>query len=143
VSLDENKALVRRYYDEVLNGGNVGILDVIAAPDYEEHDPVPGQTTGLAGLKQRVAILRAAFQPRFTLDDMIAEGDRVVVRWTNSGVHVGEFAGMPPTNRPFTIAGIDIHRVRDGKMAEHWHVVDMFSQLLQMGIISLPQANPA
>jgi predicted SnoaL-like aldol condensation-catalyzing enzyme len=50
---------------------------------------------------------------------------------------------MPPTNRPFTVAGIDIHRVRDGKMAEHWHVVDMFSQLLQMGIISLPQANPA
>lgn len=133
-----NRAVVRRYYDEVLNAGAIGALDSLAVVEYVEHDPLPGQTTGLAGLKQRVAMLRAAFNPRFTIEDVIAEGDRVVVRWTNRGVHVGEFLGMPPSGKPYTIAGIDIHRLQDGRMVEHWHVIDLLSQLQQLGFVPTP-----
>jgi steroid delta-isomerase-like uncharacterized protein len=135
---EANKATIRRYYDEVLNGGNIRLLREIAVPDYDEHDPLPGQTDGLEGLQQRVEMLRTAFRPHFTLEDMIAEQDKVVVRWTNRGTHLGEFMGIPPTGRTFTIAGIDIHRLRDGKMAEHWHVVDLFSQLQQLGLLPQP-----
>ena len=138
MSTDENRAVVRRYYQEVLEGGNIQLLEEMAIPNYDEHDPIPGQSNGLEGLKQRVEMLRSAFQPRFTLEDMIAEGDKVVVRWTNRGTHVGEFMGIPPTGKSFSIAGIDIHRLSGGKMAEHWHVVDQFGQLQQLGVIPLP-----
>jgi steroid delta-isomerase-like uncharacterized protein len=138
VAVEENKSVVRRYYEAVLNGGEVQALDEMVVPDYEEHDPVPGQGTGRDGIKDRVRILREAFDPRFTIEDVVAEGDRVVVRWTNTGTHVGEFMGIPPTDRSFTIAGIDIHRIDEGKMAEHWHVVDLFSQLQQLGLLPQP-----
>ena len=138
MSTEENKATVRRYYEEVLEGGNIALLEQMTIPDYHEHDPLPGQTDGLVGLQQRVEMLRSAFQPRFTLEDIIAEEDRVAVRWTNHGTHVGEFMGIPPTGKSFSIAGIDIHRLDDGRMAEHWHVVDLFSQMQQLGL--LPQS---
>jgi predicted ester cyclase len=75
----------------------------------------------------------------FDVEDLIAEGDRVVVRWTNTGTHVGEFFGAPPTGRAFRMAGIDIHRISDGKLAEHWHVVDQFALMLQLGLLALPE----
>jgi steroid delta-isomerase-like uncharacterized protein len=140
MSIEGNKEVVRRYYEEVLNKGDLDALDELAALDYEEHDPLPGQGTGRAGLRDRVAMLEQGFHPQFTIEDLVAEGDRVVVRWTNSGTHVGEFMGIPPTERTFTIAGIDVHRLQDGKMAEHWHVVDQLAMLLQLGVITLPGA---
>jgi steroid delta-isomerase-like uncharacterized protein len=143
MSVEENKAVVRRYYEEVLNRRNVGTLEEIAVPHYVEHDPLPGQTGGLQGLQQRVEMLSDAFQPHFTLEDLIAEGDKVVVRWTNRGTHIGEFMGIPPTGKSFSIAGIDIHRLQDGKMTEHWHVVDLFSQMQQLGLIPQPEGAPA
>jgi steroid delta-isomerase-like uncharacterized protein len=138
MSMDETKEVVLRYYDEVLNAGNVDALGELAVPDYDEHDPLPGQANGLEGLEQRVLMLRSAFRPHFTVDDVIAEQDKVVVRWTNRGTHVGEFLGMPPTGKPFAMSGIDIHRLRGGKLAEHWHVVDMFGLLQQLGLIPQP-----
>ena len=141
MTTEENKAQVRRYYEEVLNGGQIALLQEIAILDYNEHDPIPGQANGLEGLKQRVGMLRSAFQPRFTLEDMIAEGDKVVVRWTNRGTHVGEFMGIPPTGKSFSIAGIDIHRLSNGKLAEHWHVVDLFGQMQQLGLLPQPAAS--
>ena len=135
MSAEENKRVVRRFYDEVLNGKKVAVLDEIAIVDYEEHDMLPGQGTGLSGLRERVTILDQALDPRFTIEDIIAESDRVVVRWTNSGTHVGEFFGAPATGKTFTIAGIDIYRLEDGKMAEHWHVVDQLSMLQQLGML--------
>jgi steroid delta-isomerase-like uncharacterized protein len=138
MSTDQNKSVVRRYYEEVLNGGDTQVLDEIAVAGYIEHDPIPGQTDHLEGLRQRVEMLRSAFAPQFTLEDVIAEGDKVVVRWTNRGTHVGEFMGIPPTGKSFSIAGIDIHRLTDGRMAEHWHVVDLFSQMQQLGLIPQP-----
>jgi len=132
---EANKAAVHRYYQAVLNGGDIGLLDELAVPDYHEHDPLPGQRTGLDGLKDRVMMIREGLAPHFTVEDIIAEADRVVVRWTNAGTHVGEFFGMPPTKRSFQFGGIDIHRLEGGRMAEHWHVVDVFALLQQLGAI--------
>jgi steroid delta-isomerase-like uncharacterized protein len=137
-STDENKQLLRRYYEEVLNKGDVELLDELATANYIENDPLPGQGEQLDGLKGRVKAIQAGLDPKFIIEDMIAEGDKVVVRWTNSGIHKGDFLGMPPTGKSFTIPGIDIHRLENGKMAEHWHVVDQLGQLMQLGIISLP-----
>lgn len=132
----EAKAVVQRYYDEVLNAGKIDVLDEIAAEDYIENDPFPGQGNGRADLKARAALLLAAFSPlSFSLEDVIAEGDRVAVRWRSSGTHSGEFLGIPPTGRDYTINGIDIVRVADGRLAEHWHVVDQFSQMQQLGLL--------
>jgi steroid delta-isomerase-like uncharacterized protein len=134
-----NKDVVRRYYDEVLNGADVALLDDLALAEYIEHDPLPGQGEGRQGFKDRVTMIVTAFGQKFTIEDVIAEGDRVVVRWTGSGTHVGDFMGIPPTGRSFTIAGIDIHRIENGRMAEHWHVVDQLSLMGQLGLI--PQAQ--
>lgn len=141
MSIEANKKTVARFYERVLNGGDLGALEQLATPDYEEHDPLPGQGTGRDGLRDRVQAIASAFGQRFTVEDVIAEGDRVVVRWTGSGTHVGEFMGIPATGRSFTIAGIDVYRVADTKMAEHWHVVDQFALLQQLGL--LPQQGPA
>lgn len=138
MTTDVNKAVVRRYYTDVLNAGNLDALAELAVDQYDEHDPLPGQANGLEGLRQRVEMLRNAFRPHFTIEDMIAEQDRVVVRWTNQGTHVDTFLGMPPTGKSFRIAGIDIHRLQDGKMAEHWHVVDQLGQLQQLGLLPQP-----
>jgi steroid delta-isomerase-like uncharacterized protein len=139
MSTERNKATVRRLYVEVLEGGDLGVIDQIALPDYLEHGPLPGQRTGSQGLKDRATILRTAFAPRFSLEDVIAEGDRVVVRWKNQCTHVGDFAGIPATGKSYSIDGIDIYRLRDGKLAEHWHVVDQLSMLQQIGVLSAPQ----
>jgi steroid delta-isomerase-like uncharacterized protein len=138
-----NKAIVRRYYDEALNQGNLAALDELATADYVEHNPLPGQGEGLSGLRDRVGMLCSAFRPRFTLEDVIAEGDRVAVRWTNHGVHQGSFAGLPATGRAFAIAGIDIHVLHDGKLAEHWDVVDQLSLLQQIGVLPGPNGPSA
>jgi len=141
---NDNKAIISRYYDEVLNQRRLDVLDEIAAEDYVEHDPFPGQGNGRADLKARVAALHNAFNPfRFTVEDVIAEGDRVAVRWTNTGTDNGGFMGIPPTGKEFGIAGIDIHVVRDGRLAEHWHVVDLLGQMQQLGLIPAPGGDPS
>lgn len=139
MTAQDNKTIISRYYDEVLNMRKVDLLDELAAEDYVEHDPFPGQGNGRADLKARAQLLLGAFEPlRFTIEDVIAEGDRVVVRWRNSGIHSGSFLGMPATNKAFSVAGIDIHALRDGRMAEHWHVIDQLAQMQQMGLIPVP-----
>ena len=140
----ENKALVRRYYDEVFNERKVGLVDELAVEDYLEHDPFPGQGDGRADLRARVQLILAAMNPlRFSIEDMVAEGDRVVVRWVQQGKQTGSFMGIPPSGADYTFAGIDIHRLRDGRMAEHWHVVDLFALLQQLGAIPAPSSATA
>lgn len=139
MSIEKNKATIRRYYEEILNQGDVNALADIAVSDYVENDPLPGQATGLAGLQERVELLRGALSPHFTIEDMVAEGDKVVVRWTQRGMHVRDFLGLPSTGKRFTISGIDIYSLRDGRMAEHWHVVDQLSLLQQLGVIPMPE----
>ena len=135
----QNKEIAKRLYEEVFNQRRVAVLDELATDDYVEHDPLPGQGTGLQGLKDRVTALIEGLDPQFTIEDVIAEDDKVVVRWTNSGTHTGAFLGIPPTGRSFSIAGIDVYRIEEGKLAEHWHVVDMYGQMVQLGLLPAPQ----
>ena len=135
MSIEENKAVVRRLYDEVFNQGKLDTLEEISAANYVEHYPFPGQGNGREDLRKRVELLSRALTPQFTVEDLIAEGDKVVVRWTNRGTHVDEFLGIPATFRSFAVPGVDIYRMKDGKMAEHWHVVDQLGQLQQLGLI--------
>ena len=88
MSAETNKVLVRRFYDQVLNGRRVQAIDELAVAGYDEHDPLPGQREGRDGLKDRVSMLVEGLAPTFTVEDVVAEGDRVVVRWTNSARHV-------------------------------------------------------
>ena len=143
MSTEQSKALARRVFEEVLNGRNLAALDELIATDYVEHNPLPGQRTGLDGIKDRYTMVLNAFDPQFSIEDVIAEGDRVVLRWTNSGTHVGEFLGMPPTGKSYSIPGIEIWRVKDGRLVEHWDVVDIFGQLQQLGLLPQPEGAPA
>jgi steroid delta-isomerase-like uncharacterized protein len=138
MSAETNKAIVRRYYEEVHNQGKRELLKEIAAEGYVEHNPFPGQGQGLDGFRQRVEALHGAFTMNFTIEDMIAEGDKVVVRWTNHNLHQGPFLGIPATGKSITVTGIDIHRLQNGKLAEHWDVVDMLGLLQQLGVVSMP-----
>jgi predicted ester cyclase len=139
MSMEANKNLIRRYYEEVFNGGEVRLLDELAVPDYDEHSPFPGQPNGIEGLKARVNVLLTSLRPMFTLHQLIAEGDTVVAYWTNTSTHLGEFMGIPPSGRTVTISGVDLHRLRDGRMAEHWHVVEELQMMQQLGVIPAPQ----
>jgi steroid delta-isomerase-like uncharacterized protein len=132
-----NKDIARRLY-EMLNASQVERAAELVSVDYLEHDPLPGQGLGREGAVDRFSALTRALAPHFTLDDIIAEGDRVVVRWTNNGTHIGDFAGMPASGRTFTIHGIDIYRVAAGELCEHWHVIDQLSMLQQLGLLPAP-----
>jgi len=143
MSNETNKALVRRFYDEVLNGRRTATIDELAVAGYAEHDPLPGQREGREGLKDRVTMLVDGLAPTFTIEDIVTEGDRVVVRWTNSARHVGDFLGIPPTGRSCAIAGIDIYRLENERLAEHWHVIDQLAMLQQLGLLPAPDSAPA
>lgn len=138
----DTEALIRRYYNEVFNERRPELIEQLAVEDYIEHDPFPGQGNGRGDLTARVQLLLDALNPiRFTVEDVVVGGDRVVVRWTQTSTQSAPFLGLPATGRTATFAGIDIHGIRDGRMAEHWHVVDMFSMLQQLGAIPVPSGS--
>lgn len=125
-TLEANKALLRRYKTGILNERNLDALGEVAAVDYVDHAAFPEQSPGLDGLKQRAAMLWEALDPHWTIDDVIAEDDIVVLRWHLSGTHVAPFAGIAATGKPCVIRGIDMYRVREGRMVEHWNAVDLY-----------------
>jgi steroid delta-isomerase-like uncharacterized protein len=137
MTTEETRQVVLKLY-ELLNSGETEGISALVTQEYVEHDPLPGQGTGRDGAVDRFSMLVGALAPRFTLEDVIAEGDKVVVRWTNEGTHVAEFAGIPATGRSFTIAGIDIYRVANDSICEHWHVIDQLSMLGQLGLLPAP-----
>lgn len=130
-----NAAVVRRYKTEILNSRDLEALGEVAAVDYLDHAAFPGQPPGLEGLRQRASHLFRAFDPRWTIDDVVAGRDMVVLRWHLTGRHLGEYLGMPATGRRCVIRGIDMYRVRDGRMCEHWNVVDNLGFARQVGLV--------
>jgi predicted SnoaL-like aldol condensation-catalyzing enzyme len=136
----QNKRTIERLYDEVVNQGRLEVLDEICQPDHVEHNPFPDQLQGREGLKQRASMVRAAFNPTFTLDHVLADGDKVAVMWTNRGTDSVGWMGAPPTGKSFAVQGVDIFLFRDGRLAEHWDVVDVYGQMVQTGAIPAPGA---
>ena len=139
MSAEENKAVVRRWTEEGFGRGDLGLADELIAPDFVNHTPAPGQPPGREGVKQAVAMLRAAFPDlQVTIEDLIGEGDTVVSRDTIRATHRGVFAGIPPTGRSVTVGRIAIFRLADGRLVEHWNQVDMLGLLQQLGVIPAP-----
>lgn len=138
MSLDENKAIIRRYVDCV-NKGQFDVLDELVVPDFVDHDPIPGQEPGLAGAKKAYAMIRDAFPDAvFDLQDLIAEGDKVVGRGVMTGTHGGTFLGIPATGRKVTWTGIRIFTVKNGKVTEGWIDLDLLSVVQQIGGFPAP-----
>jgi predicted ester cyclase len=122
--LEDNKELVRRFYEGIVNEGKLELAHDMLASDYVDHAPLPIQTPGPEGFKRRVQQLHGMFAIRITLEDITAEDDRVAFRWTIRGRHIGEFAGVAPTQRDVTITGINLERIADGRIIEHWSEYD-------------------
>jgi len=137
MSAEENKALLRRILEEVWSQGKLDVIDEIFAADYVDHTAGSPDIYGLKDYKQFVAMFRTAFSDlRFTIEDMISEGDKVATRWTGSGTHKGELMGIPPTGIQVTWTGISIGRTADDKAVEAWINWDNLGLLQQLGVVS-------
>ena len=138
MSTEENKALARRLFQEFWNQKNLAVADELIAASHVEHTPgsPPGLPPGPAGLKQFASLYFTAFPDiRVTIEDQVAEGDRVVTRWRAQGTNTGSLFGMPATNKSATITGITISRIVDGKAVETWTNFDNLGMLQQLGVI--------
>ena len=136
MSTQANEAVVRRIFDDIYNRGNLAAVDEIFAADYVDHSAPPGFPAGLESFKQSFSMFRAAFPDiHVAVEDVIAAGDKVVVRLTFSGTHSGPLMGMPPTGKFVTITGIAIDRLSGGKVVEHWVNRDDLGMLQQLGAI--------
>ena len=140
VSTEENKALVRRFVDEVQIQGNTDLIDEICSPEFVNHSTPPGLPPDREGIKIVTAMFRGAFPDSyFTVEDMMAEGDKVATRKTFYGTHEGEFMGIPPSGRRVSVGLIDIVRIADGRVVEHWSMGDNLGMMQQLGAI--PQSG--
>jgi steroid delta-isomerase-like uncharacterized protein len=134
MSTENNKALIRRFYEEVWNKGNLEAADDIFALDYLRHDLRPGNALpGPAGQKKIAADFRAAFPDlQSRVDLMVAEADLVVVRWTTEGTNTGPWGAVPPTGKHARFCGVNIFRIADGKVVELWNHRDDLGLMQQL-----------
>jgi len=139
MSTEANKASMRRFYDEVFNKKNRAAIDEFIDSNHVDHAAPPGTPGGLEGAKQTLTMYLTAFPDlHFTVEDLIAEGDKVVARLTVRGTQQGAFMGIPPTGKQVTSTAIDINRIADGKSVEHWLNMDTLGLLQQLGVIPAP-----
>jgi steroid delta-isomerase-like uncharacterized protein len=143
MSAEENKAIARREMEELFNHtGNLDVADEIYAPDYVGHEPTqPEDLHGVEAARQFAATMRSAFPDlTCTIEDQVAEGDKVVTRWTGRGTHQGETEELgPPSGNRMEITGISIERFSEGKIAESWDTYDALGMMQQLGMIPEPQ----
>ncbi len=138
MSTEDNKVLMRRAYEEVYNQRDLAVLDELCDPDFVYHS-ASMTIQGLEAYKHFASLLFSAFPDgRFNIEDMIAEGDRVVVRHTFRGTHQGDFRGIPPTGKQVTTTAIVISRIANGKAIEAWFNGDDLGRMQQLGIIPTP-----
>ncbi len=131
---EQNKAIVRRLFDELWNKGNLSVADQLFTPNYTHHDSSsPDFGHGPESERKRATLYRTAFPDlRLTIEDLIAEGDIVMARWSCHGTHKGDLNGIAPTGKPFTISGVTVARLLNGKLAEghvNWDALGMMQQL--------------
>jgi len=135
MSVEDNRSLVRRFYDEVWNRGNVEVANEVFAPDYVRHDLRPTEALpGGAGQAKIAADFRAAFPDlRMEVDLLLAEEDLVAARWTTEGTNTGAWGGRPPTGNHAILSGVNIFRIREGKVVELWNHRDDLGLAQQLG----------
>jgi predicted SnoaL-like aldol condensation-catalyzing enzyme len=137
--LDANKEVIRNYFktiDEAGKTGNAEIIDNFLSEDFIEHNPFPGIPPNREGWKQLFKMFAEATPGYHVIDDLIAEDDKVVAHITAFGKHVGNIFGIPATNREFSMEGIVIWRLKNGKITEHWAQSDMIGMMSQLGVMT-------
>lgn len=138
MSTEENKSLVRRFFEEGPSKGNLSAANELLSPDFSMHIPLPAPP-GTEGINEVITTCRAAFEHlNVTIEDLIAEGDKVTARFTARGIHKGDFMGLPATGRQITMTGIEIFRIKDGKIVELWGEVNLVGLMQQLGIFPSP-----
>jgi steroid delta-isomerase-like uncharacterized protein len=138
MSFEENKALVRRVFEEGINRKNLAVFEAVIGPTYINHD-MPMSVPGPEGFKQVVGAFLTAFPDmQITLEDVLAEGDKVVTRGVFRGTHRAEFLGVPATGKPVEVKYIDLWRLENGQPVENWVQIDMLGLLQQLGAVPAP-----
>jgi steroid delta-isomerase-like uncharacterized protein len=135
---EENKALIRRYFeaiDRACESGDSRVIDEFLAPDFIEHNPFPGIPATREGWKQAFAMFVAGAPGWHVVEDLVAEGDKVAGRITAHGTHTGELFGIPATGKEIHVRGIAIWTIRNGRIIEHWHETDQAGLLRQLGVL--------
>jgi steroid delta-isomerase-like uncharacterized protein len=134
MSTEENKAIVRRFFEEGPSKGNLSIANELLSSDFAMHIPLP-TSSGIEGICEVITTCRAAFEHlNVTIDDMIAEENKVAARFTARGIHKGDFMGLPATGKSITMTGIEIFRIENGKIIELWGEVNLLGLMQQLGL---------
>jgi ketosteroid isomerase-like protein len=138
----ENKALVRRFYEEI-DMGNLAAMDELVADEYLDHSPPSflERGPGREGLKQSFKLFWGATPGYHKIEDQVAEGDKVVTRLTAYGTHVGDLPGIPRTGNKLEMSAIVIHRIANGKLAEKWSSKDALGYMQQLGVMPGPESS--
>jgi predicted ester cyclase len=141
MSADQNGELYRRVTLGAFGEGDMSVIDELLTADFSEHEPAPGVRPGREGVKDIANMVRTGFPDlRITIDDAFGVGDQLCARTTWTGTNTGPFMGRPATGRTATWEAIDVIRVRDGRIAEHWGQLDIMGVFAQLGMIDLPAA---
>ncbi len=142
--VEQNKRIARRIFEEVFNTGAIGVMDEIGASNVVFHTPTePQPVVGVRGIQDFVLRFRRGFPDVvFTIEDVIGENDKVVIRWSTVQTHSGEYLGIPPTNKTARGTGMDVFRLKDGKIEEIWLMLDALGVMQQLGVIPDPNKIP-
>lgn len=139
MSAESNRALIRRFYDEGWNANDLDVYDELVTDDFVDHQAVPGLPPGREGFKMLNVMFRSAFPDVYvTVDEVVAEDDKVGCRWRSGGTHQGELFGIPPTGKTVEITATVFYRVDDGRLAEGWINRDDVGLMRQLGVVPSP-----
>lgn len=136
MSTEQNITAVRRFVERGINQHNLDEFDVFYSPEVVDHALPPNVPSGLEGRKLFASAFFSAFPDiQITIEDLVAEGDRVAARQSARGTHTGELMGIPPTGKQVSITGMFIFRFENGKVVEHWEIFDQLGMMQQLGVI--------
>jgi steroid delta-isomerase-like uncharacterized protein len=139
MSAEENRQLIRRFYDEGWTKNNLDVYDELVVDDFTDHQAMPGLPPGREGFKALNVMFRSAFPDlRVDVDNVVAEDDKVGCRWRSTGTHEGELFGIPPTGNKVDVTATVFYRVEDGRLAEGWIARDDVGLMRQLGVIPSP-----
>jgi steroid delta-isomerase-like uncharacterized protein len=135
MSIEENKAIIRRFFEVGPSKGDLVAANELLSPNFSLHTPLPSAPS-VQGMIDTITTCRAAFEHlNVKVEDMVAEGDKVTARFVANGNHKGSFMNLPPTGRPITMTGIEIFRIENGKIAELWAEANLLGLMQQLGIL--------